>query len=179
MIVFGDCDSDGFREVDIVGGFHIVRVEEDAGIRTYEDRHFIEWHFHIAIPSIAFQTLSREEVHPETFRQIDIAATFTIHDWTDEELLAEIVLVVDMPHLTVVRMADQQGLNHREPTAAGFLRLVYDVRYEAVTQFPPSFYDGGDGRIMPGLALETAMIADVRGEDTKLRPAHIAFLVEW
>ena len=83
-----------------------------------------------------------------------------------------------MPYLMVIGMTDQQGLNHGEAAVASLLRLFYDIRNETIAQVPPTFYDRSDSWIMPRFALAGAMIADVGGEDAKLRPSYIDLLIE-
>ena len=138
----------------------------------------VERYFDVVIPATAFQALTREEVDPQAFGQIDVATIIAVHYRSHEELRAEVILVVDMPHLTVVRMMEQQGANQRITTLACLLRLLYDIRKEGIAQLPPTLDNGCDMGIMPGLALASAVIAHVAGEDTKLSPANIDILVE-
>ena len=138
----------------------------------------VERYFDVVIPTTTLYALAREEVDPQAFGQIDVATIIAVHDWGNEELRAEVILVVDMPHLTVVRMMEQQGTNQRITTLACLLRLLYDIRKEGIAQLPPALHDGCDMGIMPRLALASAVIAHVAGEDTKLSPANIHILVE-
>ena len=116
---------------------------------------------------------------PQAFRQIDVPFVLAVHHRANKELGSEVVFVINMPALTVVRMVENKSTHHGIAAFAGLFSLLYDIRQQAITQFPPLLHDGGNGGIVPRFALAGTMITHVTGEYAKLRPAHIDVLIQW
>ena len=101
-----------------------------------------------------------------------------IYDGTNQEVVAEVVFVVDMPYLAVVRMVEQQRTYDGVSALARQFRLLDNIRYEFVTQFPPALDNRCNGRIVPRLTLAGSVVTHVAGEYTELCPAYIDLLVQ-
>jgi hypothetical protein len=98
-----------------------MRIHLDGCAGTDKDWHLVERHLDVVIPASTFEAFSCEEVDPRAFWQVNVATVAGVHDGADEELTAEIILIVDVPHLPVIGMTDEEGLDERQSAATGLL----------------------------------------------------------
>ena len=109
FIILSDLDGDGTVHLHVVSAVDIIGIQLDECSRTDEDRLLVEWNFYVVIPTATIEAFSSEEIDPQTFRQVDVTLAFIVHHRTDEELVAKVVFIVNVPYLSIVWIVHQQG----------------------------------------------------------------------
>jgi hypothetical protein len=94
-------------------------IHLNLSVRTYKDRHLVKRYFHMVIPASALQPLTCQEVDPLSLWQVDVPVIVRTHDRTHQELIAKVILIIDMPYLSVMGMMEEQCLYNGQSAPAG------------------------------------------------------------
>src|SRR5215213_7172727 len=146
--------------VDLTRTLSQVRVRDGCPV---PDEHNHGYHpgLHV-VPSGTLVDLIILIVDPRSWGQVDIAVRRLLHQWSDEEVGSEEILVLDEPGCGVFWVLQEQGTYHRVALSRGEGCLGVDVGHQPV----PELYDASKGfcepfAVLPRFGGRCAMAAAV------------------